>query len=142
MFSPGVAGLMRRKTETLRPHPSTGSGECGRNRTLPPPAPMTRCQWSTLSTVWRAGSIGISSKICFSVPKSTTISGTCRCLHIYIHTYIHSFIARILNFGSGNSLLYNWSRTKSFVQTLSAQIVWNTWVSVVKSYQITCFQYY
>ena len=54
----------------------------------------------------------------------------------YIHTYIHSFIARMLNFGSGNSLLYNWSRTKSFVQTLSAQIVWNTWVSVVKSYQI------
>jgi hypothetical protein len=25
------------------------------------------------------------------------------------------------------SILYNWERTKSFVQTLSAQIVWNTW---------------
>lgn len=25
------------------------------------------------------------------------------------------------------SLLYNWKRTKSFVQTLSAQTVWNTW---------------
>jgi hypothetical protein len=25
------------------------------------------------------------------------------------------------------SLLYNWKRTKSFVQTLSAEIVWNTW---------------
>lgn len=25
------------------------------------------------------------------------------------------------------SLLYNWSRTKRFVQTLSAEIVWNTW---------------
>lgn len=25
------------------------------------------------------------------------------------------------------SLLYNWPRTKSFVQTLSAEIVWNTW---------------
>lgn len=25
------------------------------------------------------------------------------------------------------SLLYNWKRTKSFVQTLSAQAVWNTW---------------
>ena len=25
------------------------------------------------------------------------------------------------------SLLYNWSRTKSFVQTLSAEIAWNTW---------------
>ena len=25
------------------------------------------------------------------------------------------------------SLLYNWPRTKAFVQTLSAQIVWNTW---------------
>jgi hypothetical protein len=25
------------------------------------------------------------------------------------------------------SLLYNWQRTKAFVQSLSAQIVWNTW---------------
>lgn len=25
------------------------------------------------------------------------------------------------------SLLYNWPRTKAFVQSLSAQIVWNTW---------------
>jgi hypothetical protein len=25
------------------------------------------------------------------------------------------------------SLLYNWQRTKRFVQTLSAQVVWNTW---------------
>jgi hypothetical protein len=25
------------------------------------------------------------------------------------------------------SLLYNWPRTRSFVQTLSAQVVWNTW---------------
>jgi hypothetical protein len=25
------------------------------------------------------------------------------------------------------SLLYNWPRTKAFVQTLSAQAVWNTW---------------
>ena len=25
------------------------------------------------------------------------------------------------------SLLYNWPRTKAFVQTLSAQTVWNTW---------------
>ena len=25
------------------------------------------------------------------------------------------------------SLLYNWARTRSFVQTLSAQTVWNTW---------------
>ena len=25
------------------------------------------------------------------------------------------------------SLLYNWNRTQSFVQTLSAQMVWNTW---------------
>jgi hypothetical protein len=25
------------------------------------------------------------------------------------------------------SLLYNWQRTKQFVQTLSAEIVWNTW---------------
>ena len=25
------------------------------------------------------------------------------------------------------SILYNWNRTRSFVQTLSAQIVWNTW---------------
>jgi hypothetical protein len=25
------------------------------------------------------------------------------------------------------NLLYNWERTKAFVQSLSAQIVWNTW---------------
>ncbi len=25
------------------------------------------------------------------------------------------------------SLLYNWPRTRAFVQSLSAQIVWNTW---------------
>jgi hypothetical protein len=26
------------------------------------------------------------------------------------------------------SLLYNWERTRSFVQTLSAEMVWNTWI--------------
>jgi hypothetical protein len=41
------------------------------------------------------------------------------------------------------SLLYNWPRTKPFIQSLSAQSVWNTWVLGTAHYtHLLCIELY
>lgn len=92
-------------------------GECGRNQILRPQVTLSHAL--SASSVLIALPTGAYDRL--SVEYITeSIEG-----RKYWHYFKHMLLGSEEHYYV--SLLYNWPRTRAFVQTLSAQTVWNTW---------------